>query len=125
MVSIQAVNTIEKIEEFIGITSKIQEDSDHKTFVGLATITDPEQFLSRFPLRLSEVAEKLGYGYWYRANLLIKQIEIERGIDLKATNNDYHVDMGTTGQSQHRYSKAMVDLLELVRDNKEYTLAIE
>ncbi|EHT2878597.1 SIR2 family protein [Enterococcus faecalis] len=122
MVSIQPVNTIEKIEEFIGINSKIQDENNHKTLLGLATITDPEQFLSRFPLRLSEVAEKLGYGYWYHANLLIKKIFEETGVDLKANNNDYHVDMGTSGQSQHRYSKEMVELLLLVRDGKTYQL---
>lgn len=125
MVSIQAMNTVEKLEEFIGINSKIQEDSKHSTFLGLATITDPEQFLSRFPLRLSEVAEKLGYGYWYHANVLIKKVEEKHHIDLKASNNNYHVDMGVSGQSQHRYSKAMVKLLESVRDGKDYTLDID
>ncbi|MCL26693.1 hypothetical protein DOM75_13765, partial [Listeria monocytogenes] len=95
------------------------------TFIGLATITDPEQFLSRFPLNLSEVAEKLGYGYWYGANMLIKKIEEDRGVDLKATNNIYHVDMGGPKQSHHRYSGAMVELLQLVKEEKEYTLNLE
>ncbi|HFU6520738.1 TPA: SIR2 family protein [Enterococcus hirae] len=122
MVSIRSVNTLEKIEEFIGINSTVQEDTNHSTFLGLATITDPEQFLARFPLRLSEVAEKLGYNNWYHANVLIKQIEKEKHVDLKATNNNYHVDMGAKEQHQHRYSSEMVDLLFLVKENKDYTL---
>lgn len=125
MVSIQQINTMEKIEEFIGINSQVKNGGTHATLIGLATITDPEQFLLRFPLNLSDVAEKLGYGYWYRANLLINKIKEEDGIDLKATNNDYHVDMGTAKQSHHRYSKAMVELLELVRDGKDYDLNID
>ncbi|HAO6068094.1 TPA: hypothetical protein IQB01_002921, partial [Listeria monocytogenes] len=125
MVSIQQMNTIEKIEEFIGINNQIPVGKHRGTFIGLATITDPEQFLSRFPLNLSEVAEKLGYGYWYGANMLIKKIEEDRGVDLKATNNIYHVDMGGPKQSHHRYSGAMVELLQLVKEEKEYTLNLE
>lgn len=123
MVSIQQINTIEKIEEFIGIEGKKSKTQEHGTFIGLATITDPEQFLSRFPLNLSEVAEKLGYNYWYGANELIKKIE--KGIDLKATNNRYHVDMGSFKQSHHRYSNEMIKLLELVKDNREYEVILE
>ena len=125
MVSIQQMNTIEKIEEFIGINNQVPVGKNRGTFIGLATITDPEQFLARFPLNLSEVAEKLGYGYWYGANMLIKKIEEDRGVDLKATNNIYHVDMGGPKQSHHRYSGAMVELLQLVKDEKEYILNLE
>lgn len=124
MVNIQPLNTIEKLEELIGINSKSEEESRNATLLGMATITDPEQFLLRFPLRLSDVAEKLGFGYWYYADKLIKKIKTDTGIDLKATNNEYHVDMGITGQSQHRYSKKMVELLELVRDGIEYKIEI-
>ncbi|MBC1878881.1 SIR2 family protein [Listeria seeligeri] len=123
VVSIQNVNSIESIEQFMGIEKADDYEGKTVQLLGLSTISDPEQIITIYPMRLSEVAEKLDYSYWYPVDQLIKQVKEKTSYDLKETNNIYHIDVGIK-QPQHRYSSAMVDLLKQVKNGEEYQVNI-
>ncbi|MDM5319017.1 SIR2 family protein [Bacillus pumilus] len=122
MISISDINSVEKIEEFIGIDEQVESGKlNVKNVIGLSTISDPQQLVTRFSLTLSDVGRKLGFDGWYNANQLIKKVEEQEGISIKGTTNNYHINVGTK-LPVHRYSKQMVDLLKLVKEGKEYSL---
>ena len=61
----------------------------------------------------------MGFTYWYYANRLIEQIAEETGVNIKETNNRYHIDVGVN-TPKHRYSADAKTLLEKVMKNDSY-----
>jgi len=87
--------------------------------INFGYITDPQFVLTRYPLRISDISAELGFTYWYYANRLIEQIAEETGVNIKETNNRYHIDVGVN-TPQHRYSADAKTLLEKVMKNESY-----
>lgn len=81
------------------------------TFINLSVIKEPEQLLAEYPYRISDIANKIGDDHWYRANKLITEIEQKSGIEIKGTNNSYHIDVGVNGNN-HRYSNELLIILK-------------
>lgn len=94
------------------IVNKANKDNveGREVIVSLGVIKDPEQILAHYPYRLIDLANKLGDKHWHRTNRLIDQIQEKTGIDIKGTNNEYHIDVGV-GNTQHRYSNKMLEVL--------------
>lgn len=91
--------------------------------LGLTTLDDPSKVNAMYPYSLTRVAEELGYSYWSHADQLIKQMESERGVNIKHTDNRYHVAiMAGRKSSAHKYSQEAVELLAKVRDGEPYEL---
>lgn len=106
-----------------------EEETVGRTLVTLAHITDPNQLAAQWPLTPTDLSLRLKQierrypreQVWYYGFSLIQRVKSQTGIDLKATNNDYHVSMnGVT-----RYSMKMVELLTEVMNNRPYTLSID
>jgi hypothetical protein len=73
-----------------------------------------------------DVANELGWDTWHYANQLIEEIEEERGVNIKESDNQYHMDIAFNRDApQHRYSDAAVELLGKVRDGEEYELDLQ
>ena len=73
------------------------------------------------------VAKLLGFKRWHGANALIARIEDEKGVDIKASDNPYHVQVKTgdgPGSRMHKYSDKAVELLKLVKANEKYDVSI-
>jgi hypothetical protein len=77
-----------------------------------------------YPMRISQLADKLGLSYWYPVDKAIKQIYSETGFNLKESNNMYHIDIGIK-QYEHRYSTEAFELVRKVLNNEEYTVFID
>lgn len=93
------------------------------TLFGVSTLDNPMDFNILYRYRLSDVAEELGYETWHYANQHIEQIEEERGVNIKESDNQYHMDIAfNRDNSQHQYSDSAVELLREVRDGEEYEL---
>lgn len=92
--------------------------------LGVGTIVDAEQLMTIYPMRISQIAERLGVTNWYYVDQLIKRVTIETGFNLKDSNNKYHINVGI-GQCEHRYSLDAVDLFKRVLDNEEYSVIID
>lgn len=118
--ALEKIENEEKLAEMIGVQN-VGLNGKAVSVVGLGTLSDPEQIKTRYPFRISDVAEMLGYSYWYNANKLLNIVKDETGVNIKNTGNRYHIDMSTINtQPLHRYSIDAVKLLERVRDAKEY-----
>lgn len=85
--------------------------SSEKTFLNLSVINDPEQVLTEYPYRISDIASKIGDDHWYRANKVISEIEDKYNIEIKSSNNVYHIDVGVKA-CNHRYSNRLLELVK-------------
>jgi hypothetical protein len=94
------------------------------TLFGVTTMDNPPDFTAYYRYRLTEVGQELGYDSWHGANDLIKQVKSEKGINIKESDNKYHVDVNPHGQSQHRYSDHAIELLRKVKNGEDYEVDI-
>src|SRR5258708_1975941 len=71
------------------IKEKGEGTKERFTLFGIGTIADAEQLMTRFPMRISQVAERVGLSNWnYVDQLLIKQVVRETGFKMKDSNNE-------------------------------------
>ncbi|WP_163538680.1 SIR2 family protein [Gracilibacillus sp. YIM 98692] len=124
--TMRSVENETKLGELIGFRKKEEETSEHNnavSVIGVGTISDPEQIKTRYPFRLSDVAEELGLSHWMYAHQLIVKIEKDTEINIKETSNIYHFDVSVVpNQPQHRYSKDAISLLEKVLNGESYSI---
>lgn len=102
----------------------VSSDEEFAKLYGITTLDDPSSINAAYPYSLSNVASELGYDYWHYANELIKSIEHEHenGINLKNSDNKYHIAIKAGNKVQtHKYSQAAVDLLRKVMAGEPYS----
>ncbi len=93
---------------------------------GITSLDSPSNVNANYPYTLLDVAEKLGYDYWYGANKLIDLLCEQSGFDMKESDNPYHFKLKTgKGKSSfvRKYSVAAAELLKSVRDGEGYKRA--
>jgi hypothetical protein len=106
------------------ILSEISDDdSKLPTLFGLGTLDNGQHINANFCYTITELAQQLGYDHWIHANTLIKTIEKAKGINIKATDNKYHVTIKTGPKSKaDKYSQEAFLLLEKVKNELPYEL---
>lgn len=93
------------------------------TILGISMMDDPPDINILYRYRATEVSEQLGYDTWHYAVQLIEEIEEATGVDIRDTDNQYHIDIGYNQEEPvHRYSDAAVELLSKVDNGEEYEL---
>lgn len=105
----------------------VNEEGGMAKLFGITTLDDPSAVNAMYPFSLTRVGELLGYKGWNAANALIAQVIAEREIDIKSSDNRYHMAVvaGSKTKNQiHKYSQAAVDLLAAVRDGKPYQVKL-
>lgn len=105
-------------------SSTHDEQAATRTLVTFADIQDPNQLAVQFTLTATELCERV-YDYeksfWSYAYDLIKDVYHNTGINLRKSNNIYHVYMNGVS----RYSMDMVHLLKKVKDMEPYVINID
>lgn len=97
--------------------------SDQEKLPSLIGISKAENSNMTHPYVLSQVGQKLGYAGWHGAEKLLKKVVSETGVDLKKSDNRFHVKIKTGVKSGARkWSDAAVDVLKKVRDGEDYEL---
>jgi hypothetical protein len=126
MVNIKNITDVDALAKLIGIehTDNIEASGEKIRLLGIGNITDPEKLMTMYPMRISQVAEKLGLSYWYGADKAIKQIQSSTGFNLKESNNIYHINLGIN-QAEHRYSMEAVELLKKVMNNENCSVVVD
>ncbi|ADK16695.1 SIR2 family protein [Clostridium ljungdahlii] len=111
-----------KIEiDYETLESALNDDNEINKIYGITSVADPKTFNIAYPYTLTQVAEKLGFKSWYKANELIEKIREEKGVDIKSTDNKYHISVKTGETSRFRkYSSACIDLLRKVMNGDKY-----
>ena len=103
----------------------INTDGELAKIYGITTLNDPKMFNATYPYSLTQVGNKLGYSSWHFANKLIEQITNEKGVDIKESDNKYHISIKVGKVMRHnKYSDAFIDLLIKVRNNEVYEVDI-
>lgn len=101
------------------LTKAAEDDNGIGKLFGVTTLNDPAALNAAFPYSLTEVAEKLGAKHWTYANQLLDRVKAERQIDIKTSDNQYHVAMKASKKAvAHRYSDECVALLRAVENGK-------
>jgi SIR2-like domain len=124
MVRLQTIKDEEELARLIGLTSICSAKSltnEPLKVIGIGTIADPEQIIARYPMRISQLAEKLGLSSWYHVDVMIKKIYRETGFNIKGSNNRYHIDIGIT-QPEHRYSAEALMLFRKILNEEPYSV---
>lgn len=94
-----------------------------RSLVTFADIQDPNQLAAQFTLSPTELCIRVYDGqrkFWTYAYDLIRDVSNQTGVNLRASNNIYHVNMNGIS----RFSMNMVDLLKRVKDLEPYTITI-
>ncbi|WP_289142738.1 SIR2 family protein [uncultured Brevibacillus sp.] len=94
-----------------------------RSMLTFAHISDANQLASQFCFTASQLSQKVfdkPISYWSYAYALIEDVRIKTGVDLRASNNKYHVFMNGVS----RFSIEMVNLLKKVKDMEPYTINI-
>ncbi|WP_430966771.1 SIR2 family protein [Spongiimicrobium sp. 2-473A-2-J] len=100
-------------------------DGEIKSIFGITRVSESTGVNIQYPFSLTRVAKELGYDYWSHADVLIKKIKEDKGVDIKTSDNKYHIKIptGTTSFSR-KYSLPLVDLLEKVKNGEEYNVEV-
>lgn len=103
----------------------LASDGDFAKLYGITTLDDPSAVNAMYPYTLTQIGRALGYRSWHGANVLLNQIAEEKGVNLKESDNSYHVAfMAGTKSKLHKYSEAAIELLRIVDEGDEYELDI-
>jgi hypothetical protein len=102
------------------IQGALEKEDGLASILGITAIEDPTAMNMAYPFTLTEVAQRLGFKTWHRANALLEQIEADSGIRIKSYDNEYHIGIQVGKTLMHKYSHQAVALLEAVRDGLEY-----
>lgn len=105
-------------------TNSSLEELGQSSFLSFATINDPNQLALLFSLTATELTKRVfenERSYWSHGYALIEEIRIQTGVNLRDTNNDFHVSM----RGVSRYSIKMVDLLKKIKNNEPYNFECE
>jgi SIR2-like domain len=111
--------------DFTTLDHAVSTGENFAKLFGVTSIANPSQVNLNYRYTLTQVAEELGFTHWSRANDLIKKLNNEKGFDMKASDNTYHITM-RVGKAEksvtNKYSEAAVDLLRAVLNGEKYQL---
>lgn len=110
--------------DFDIIEKAVSDEQALPKLYGVAMLDDPSQLNLQYPFNLTQIGEQLGFSNWYGANKLIAEIYRTKGVNIKETDNKYHVLIKMGKTEMHKYSKHALEILKEVNEGKEYTLDI-
>lgn len=111
--------------DFQTLQSLVDDNAQLDRILGVTRIGDGGDFNLNYRHTLTDVGIALGFTSWHGANALLTHVHEETGIDLKASDNRYHmaVKVGRSPAAvSHKYSDALVALLQRVKDEQNYEL---
>jgi hypothetical protein len=110
--------------DFQTLDKKLAEGGSIATLLGITSLDHPSKVNISYPFSITDVAKELGHGYWYPVNVLMERIKDEMGVDIKASDNTYHITMMAGKKTPiHKYSHAAVALLGKIQKGETYELA--
>lgn len=120
----------QELEFDIELLKNISEnDRELPKLFGIAEMDNGQVINANFIYTLSDLAKSLGFinrkgeGNWSSAQSLIDSIKSKTGVDIKHSDNRYHIKVSTGKKSSTRkYSKQCLQLLQQVDSEEQYTL---
>lgn len=101
------------------------DESKLPTLFGIGTLDNGQHINASFPYTITQVAERLGHKHWVSIKKIIDKIHDEKDVDIKSSNNRYHLEIITGGKSKvHKYSEEACKLFAKVDAEEDYDLDI-
>jgi hypothetical protein len=100
------------------------ENRDSKKFV---LVQEGKSYPPKYVLSIANYyanGEELGYLSWHKAHSLIEKVRVETGINIKSSDNKYHIRVKIGNSTFGKYSDVALELLKLVRDGIPYEVSI-
>lgn len=111
--------------DYAALARAAENDGEMAKLFGITLLGDKSSVNARFPYCLSEVAGHLKLKTWYDANILIQKIKEEKGIDIKESDNRYHMKIKNGRKNFNRmYSPEAIILLEKVMNGQDYEIRL-
>lgn len=110
---------------FEQLEHSVETGENFAKLFGVTSLADPSKVNLDYKYAATGVGQKLGYDTWHEVRRIINQIKAEKGFDVTATDNKYHIALKLGHKSQqltHRYTDAAVDLFRKVINNESYEL---
>lgn len=112
--------------DFATLEQAVASDGSLPKLLGITGLNDPDMFNATYPYTLTAVAQKLGYSTWHRADQLNDIIKNEKKVNIKSSDNQYHIKVKSGDKSQfNKYSEAFVDLLRKVQNGLPYDISLK
>lgn len=108
--------------DFAMLEGAVASSDEFAKLIGITTIQDPSHITAQYPYSLTTLGQKLGCAGWHGAQKLIDKIIEDKGLDIKAADNKYHVTMKVANTKFHKYSDAALALLRAVKDGTPYSI---
>ena len=101
----------------------VQSGKEFANLLGITTLSDPTAYNANYPHTISMLAEHLfdNYKKPHKVNAMLSKLKQETGVDIKASDNRYHIATRTGKKSStNKYSDSLLILLQKMRDGKSY-----
>lgn len=109
------------------LNKAVASDEDFFDFFGFGKIDNPEHLNANYPYTMSHIGEMLEGLSAHKINQIIKVINQKFGVDIKSSDNIYHllIKTGKAEKSKTRkYSDKMVEILKNEINGIEYQIEI-
>jgi len=87
---------------------------------GLTTVNDGSAHAANYKYNATQLAKKIGYTSWQKMDPLIKQVYLEKGFDIKGSDNKYHSTIMYGKMKVKKYSDLAIELLKKVKKGEAY-----
>ncbi|WP_413286808.1 SIR2 family protein [Bacillus mojavensis] len=120
IVSLKRLTDRDSLLEFF-TSPATNEERDDKKLLTFADIQDPAQLVAQYPLSATELSRRVfdeEHINWHHAYKLIEVVKNNTDIDLRASDNRYHVHINKVSC----YSMEMVQLLKKVKNKEPFEI---
>jgi len=104
----------------------VEDEGELANVYGITFVGDATHVNVGYPFTLTGVAKQLGHEKWHDANKLLEKVKKNTGVDLKNSDNKYHIAVKTGEKGViHKYSPHAIDLLRNVKEDPQAAIRLE
>ena len=104
----------------------VRNEEELPRLLGITSLSDPQTFNATYPYLTTSLGKNLGFPTWHGARKLLDKIKNDKGVDLCASDNQFHIAVKSgTNSVIHKYSEAAVALLRAVQADEPYEVTLK
>jgi len=110
--------------DFRVLENTLNTDGELARVYGITTLDNPTALNASYPHTIKQIGLLLGFSGWYQVNQFFTQIKEETGIDIKSSDNRYHIKVKIGNSEFNKYSDAAVELARNKMKGVDYSLEL-
>lgn len=112
--------------DFATLEQAVASNENLPKLLGITGLSNASMFNATYPYTLTDVAKKLGHKTWHMADQLNSKIIEEKNINVKSSDNQYHIKIKSGDKSElNKYSEAFIELLQKVQNGQSYDVTLK